>query len=209
MKRVIQSAVSAAYHLILETSFLADQREIFSDIHKINHPLSDDGLPAVKCNATSDRSSTCPPAYDMDISIADDIHRNSRKEEHFNRDTATRGEIRVGDISEPSPGISSRENCPAPRGLHDEAPDRGHFDQVSTFNGQSNVEICGLTQFPQKGYVDNISDNQGILILRSRQCVPKGIICERNHLSRIKYYGKSDASLGQFLQEILLNKVSA
>ncbi|CAA7405275.1 unnamed protein product [Spirodela intermedia] len=214
VKRVIQSAVSAAYHLILETSFLADQRAIFSDIRKINYSLSDDSISTITRNSsTSDRiipspeqSSTCTLAYDMDISIAGDMHGNSPKEEYFSKDTVTEGENGVGDIAESKPGVSSRENCPAPRGLHDEVPDHGHFEQASHFNGRSNVEICGLTQFPKKGYIDNILDNQGILILRSRQCVSKGIICERNHLSRIKYYGKSDVSLGQFLQEILLNK---
>ncbi|CAA6668424.1 unnamed protein product [Spirodela intermedia] len=216
VKRVIQSAVSAAYHLILETSFLADQRAIFSDIRKINYSLSDDSISTITRNSsTSDRiipspeqSSTCTLAYDMDISIAGDMHGNSPKEEYFSKDTVTEGENGVGDIAESKPGVSSRENCPAPRGLHDEVPDHGHFEQASHFNGRSNVEICGLTQFPKKGYIDNILDNQGILILRSRQCVSKGIICERNHLSRIKYYGKSDVSLGQFLQEILLNKDS-
>ena len=50
-------------------------------------------------------------------------------------------------------------------------------------------------------------DSKSILVLSSSLCRSRRTICEQNHLSRIKYYGESDMSLGHFLQDILLNKV--
>ncbi|XP_078447091.1 putative 1-phosphatidylinositol-3-phosphate 5-kinase FAB1D isoform X2 [Wolffia australiana] len=40
VKRAVQSAVSAAYHLSCETAFLADQKELFSDSHQVCYSSS-------------------------------------------------------------------------------------------------------------------------------------------------------------------------
>ncbi|RCV14734.1 hypothetical protein SETIT_3G002200v2 [Setaria italica] len=54
--------------------------------------------------------------------------------------------------------------------------------------------------------VDDVLESQSILILLSSQCITKQVICEQSHLSRIKYYGNSDVSLGRYLQDILQNQ---
>lgn len=55
---------------------------------------------------------------------------------------------------------------------------------------------------------DDSLDSQSILILMSSQCISKQVICEQSHLSRIKYYGNFDVSLGRYLQDILQNQVT-
>lgn len=55
---------------------------------------------------------------------------------------------------------------------------------------------------------ESISDSESILVLLSSQCISKDVVCEQSHLSRIKYYGNFDVSLGRFLEEIILNQVS-
>nr|XP_009766173.1 PREDICTED: 1-phosphatidylinositol-3-phosphate 5-kinase FAB1B-like isoform X2 [Nicotiana sylvestris] len=47
------------------------------------------------------------------------------------------------------------------------------------------------------------SDQQSILVSHSTRCVWKGTVCERAHISRIKYYGLSDMPLGRFLRDQL------
>ena len=56
--------------------------------------------------------------------------------------------------------------------------------------------------------VDAVLESQSILILLSSQCITKQVICEQSHLSRIKYYGDFDVSLGRYLQDILQNQVT-
>ncbi|KAK8450312.1 hypothetical protein SEVIR_6G004400v4 [Setaria viridis] len=53
---------------------------------------------------------------------------------------------------------------------------------------------------------DEALDSHSILILMSSQCTEKQIICEQSHLTRIKYYGNFDVSLGRYLQDILQNQ---
>ncbi|KAF8668280.1 hypothetical protein HU200_052335 [Digitaria exilis] len=53
---------------------------------------------------------------------------------------------------------------------------------------------------------DDALDSHSILILMSSQCTEKQIICEQSHLTRIKYYGNFDVSLGRYLQDILQNQ---
>ncbi|AQK78066.1 Putative 1-phosphatidylinositol-4-phosphate 5-kinase/ zinc ion binding family [Zea mays] len=53
---------------------------------------------------------------------------------------------------------------------------------------------------------DDALDSHSILILMSSQCTEKQVICEQSHLTRIKYYGSFDVSLGRYLQDILQNQ---
>ncbi|KAJ0961395.1 hypothetical protein J5N97_000431 [Dioscorea zingiberensis] len=44
--------------------------------------------------------------------------------------------------------------------------------------------------------IESVLDPQSILVLLSSQCISKRTVCEQSHLSRIKYYGNFDVSLG-------------
>ncbi|KAF5732083.1 hypothetical protein HS088_TW18G00772 [Tripterygium wilfordii] len=50
------------------------------------------------------------------------------------------------------------------------------------------------------------SDHQSILVSLSSRCVWTGTVCERSHLSRIKYYGSFDKPLGRFLRDHLFDQ---
>lgn len=50
------------------------------------------------------------------------------------------------------------------------------------------------------------SDHQSILVSLSTRCVWKGVVCERSHLFRIKYYGNLDKPLGRFLRDHLFDQ---
>jgi 1-phosphatidylinositol-3-phosphate 5-kinase len=49
---------------------------------------------------------------------------------------------------------------------------------------------------------DDALDSHSILILMSSPCITKQPICQQSHLTRIKYYGNFDVSLGRYLQDI-------
>lgn len=67
--------------------------------------------------------------------------------------------------------------------------------------------VMGRHKLPGDSNTGSLFDSKSILVLMSSLCKSKGTICEQSHLSRIKYYGNFDVSLGRFLQDILLNKV--
>lgn len=53
----------------------------------------------------------------------------------------------------------------------------------------------------------NINNSQSMLVSMSSRCVPKGMVCERARLLRIKFYGSSDKPLGRYLCEDLFDEV--
>lgn len=50
------------------------------------------------------------------------------------------------------------------------------------------------------------ADTQSILVSLTTRCVWKGVVCERAHLFRIKYYRSFDKPLGRFLQDNLFDQ---
>ncbi|XP_073099215.1 putative 1-phosphatidylinositol-3-phosphate 5-kinase FAB1D isoform X2 [Elaeis guineensis] len=78
-------------------------------------------------------------------------------------------------------------------------------------DGISNGEKAGPKmqnkfEMQNKDDIESISDSESILVLLSSQCISKDVVCEQSRLSRIKYYGNFDVSLGRFLEEIMLNQ---
>ncbi|CAM0910696.1 unnamed protein product [Alopecurus aequalis] len=63
-----------------------------------------------------------------------------------------------------------------------------------------------ITTISSKDQADDALDSHSILILMSSQCITKQGTSDQSHLSRIKYYGNFDVSLGRYLQEILQNQ---
>ncbi|GMH04130.1 hypothetical protein Nepgr_005969 [Nepenthes gracilis] len=75
----------------------------------------------------------------------------------------------------------------------------GSSDQ--NFNDQK-VEFQPL----KEEFAPSLADNQSILVSVTTRCVRKGLICERAHFLRIKYYGSFDKPLGRFLQDQLFDQ---
>jgi len=83
-------------------------------------------------------------------------------------------------------------------------------EPVSSLNETSEhntAEGNSKSEMQNKDNIETVLDPQSILVLTSSQCIEKGVVCEQSHLSRIKYYGNFDVSLGRFLRDTLLNKV--
>lgn len=70
-------------------------------------------------------------------------------------------------------------------------------------NGEQNEKVQQLKQ----GFQLPPSDGQSILVSLTTRCVWKGVVCERAHLFRIKYYRTFDKPLGRFLQDDLFDQV--
>lgn len=91
-----------------------------------------------------------------------------------------------------------------------------NVDTAESLGGCSELysEPCHLgipkeVQLPIKEDTKTESDPLGILVLQSSRCVLRGTAHRKQpHLSRIKYYGYSDMTLGRFLLDDLLNQVS-
>ncbi|MQL72762.1 hypothetical protein Taro_005122 [Colocasia esculenta] len=301
VKRVVHYTVFAAYHLILETSFFADQRAIFSDMHNSEKYISKKGV-----NAVSDLGvpsvGIAPPCV-IDIPISDgSLKKSSHGGDFFisyiDKEATSRisgfpgfdsnhdprkndlmpgglsnGQICVsGDIQEEkkceAPDLSqfpggilsslsasdgkAEDNLALGSGFYESeishlslklkepdnqkgeelqsSPSPGPFDyeveirqnvdqgnsgglpvhekteQELNLGEHQNAEARRQSEVLDKDDIENVLDPQSILVLLSSQCKFKRTVCEESHLSRIKYYGNFDVSLGRFLQDVLLNK---
>ena len=56
-------------------------------------------------------------------------------------------------------------------------------------------------------YFSGTDNHQSILVSLSSTCIPKGLVCERSQLFRIKFYGSFDKPLGRYLREDLFDQV--
>ncbi|XP_062196034.1 1-phosphatidylinositol-3-phosphate 5-kinase FAB1A-like [Phragmites australis] len=85
--------------------------------------------------------------------------------------------------------------------------DKNEESPVVAENGEhSSTSIIIKEKYVEEDQADDALDSHSILILLSSQCIAKQVICEPSHLSRIKYYGNFDVSLGRYLQDILQNQ---
>ncbi|KAJ1266793.1 hypothetical protein BS78_07G005600 [Paspalum vaginatum] len=87
------------------------------------------------------------------------------------------------------------------------ASDENGGSPVTVGNGEHNgTSIVIKEKYADDDQADDALDSHSILILMSSQCTEKQAICEQSHLTRIKYYGNFDVSLGRYLQDILQNQ---
>ncbi|URE26756.1 Phosphatidylinositol-4-phosphate 5-Kinase [Musa troglodytarum] len=70
------------------------------------------------------------------------------------------------------------------------------------------ADACSTVESKPQDDMESVLNSQSIIVLLSKQCTIKGVICRQSHLSRIKYYGHFDISIGRFLRDILLNQNS-
>lgn len=91
---------------------------------------------------------------------------------------------------------------PTGSSVNEESPVMGENE------AHSNTSIVIKEKNVDDDQADDALDSHSILILMSSQCTEKQVICEQSHLTRIKYYGNFDVSLGRYLQDILQNQVT-
>lgn len=105
---------------------------------------------------------------------------------------------------EESPGTAQLKN----EGITDNKVDSISLQSQSTFEHKQEGTHYEEQGFSKAGVMPSCSDHPSILVSLSRHCILKGTVCERNQISRIKYYGSFDMSLGRFLRDKLFNQNS-
>lgn len=186
MKHVIQYAVFAAYHLALETSFLADEGATLPELTQT--PLLV-GLPEK------------PSVVERSISVV----KPNPSPQLQNEDGTT-----LPPFSERSSslfGFLSESYLPS----QSQSTEKDQNEIVKKQQDSLSLDVSRLTtndSMPTKeDYLPSPSDNQSILVSLSSRCDWKKTACEGAHLLRIKFYGSCDRPLGRYLREQLFDQV--
>ncbi|GJN03572.1 hypothetical protein PR202_ga21028 [Eleusine coracana subsp. coracana] len=234
IKHAVQLAVFAAYHLSLETSFFADEgatlpkfpsRPVLMESDPRNcadnyfagsppvgvaHGLeSEQDITMVNrmFESISVSPSSLPPNEEAHGLMGDCDHRES--------------EYSIGDLNSREHCVSSAtDSCNGDYDLgiqyrHSHNSEKlakyAHQDEVSEMKYQ---ELNHWDSKPHDDknefsgeYFPGTDNHQSILVSLSSTCVPKGLVCERSQLFRIKFYGSFDKPLGRYLREDLFNQV--
>lgn len=225
MKHVVQYGVFAAYHLALETSFLADEGASLPEI-PLNSPLAvalPDKSSSIERSISMIPGFTVPmkdnepsrlnslPMSDVFSSIMNqksakmllplgsNLHNFQNIPQTSVLDSSSTSILPKLDVSDVTK-LDSSEPVTSNGDLNKSSPFSDGMENVDQLldvkNGSSKEE------FPPTP-----SDHQSILVSLSSRCVWKGTVCERSHLFRIKYYGNFDKPLGRFLRDDLFDQV--
>lgn len=207
VKNVVQYAIFAAYHLSLETSFLADE-----------------GATLPKTEAKSPRFTSAKMTSDKATAILTTDHRQEADVRPINYRSANLdldielqdslselGEIGCDDVSttdELEYRVALSEAC-----AENLALDVKLNESLGQADGQSGeaselevTERCDDAE-PSTGYYSTNDNHESILVSFSSHCILNGTVCERSRLLRVKFYGPSDKPLGRFLRDDLFDKV--
>ena len=215
----MQLAVFAAYHLSLETSFLADEGATIPRV------ISVTAMCAQEAWTNTDHISAKSAGRDT----TDSLRAAEEKWPH----TAAITQMFDGiSASPPSLRLDGESLGSAPECTESESP-VNHANSLNAVNACQKavlakipVDLCHLENsgsgLPpddfQAGGLDNqnrlscsylpgTDNHQSILVSLSSTCIPKNIACERSHLFRIKFYGSFDKPLGRYLRENLFDQV--
>lgn len=230
IKRVLHFTVFAAYHLILETSFFADQKLFTTDKTTIG---KDKGFktnpqllgPCYDSLKKSDIMKDSTPNFDDQYANQKNlIHTEKSIPLHSQGSKNMTSEDLTGEKHIDSTGIRSYSSLPgadpSTNCIQEMLPSDAESNTCGSFGGSTFTDTSKEVQKKQlsgehfQETVDGIGaesraalNSQNILISMSRQHIRNQTVCEQSHLSRITYYGYFDTSLGRYLQDTLLNEV--
>ncbi|GAB4838067.1 hypothetical protein Ancab_027597 [Ancistrocladus abbreviatus] len=85
-------------------------------------------------------------------------------------------------------------------------PKNNHGASASIYSAQNVNDQKVEIQSSKEDFPPSLADHQSILVSQTTRCVWKGIVCEKAHLCRIKYYGSFDKPLGRFLHDHLFDQ---
>ncbi|KAL2904716.1 putative 1-phosphatidylinositol-3-phosphate 5-kinase FAB1C [Bienertia sinuspersici] len=223
IKHVVQYAIFAAYHLSLETSFLADegahlpkmkasQVKIASDDATLNFSCSDavaSPKESIDLVATSDKS--LGKMVESQWEVASDFVSSSGPPLD-----ATTDKKLIHMTCNGSGSVESKSHV-FDNLLH------GFADTTSGLIDSVQSELVDKV-FPEDikpKELENIDENevsgdclvaneshQSILVSFSSRCVSKGTLCERSRLLRIRFYSSCDKPLGRYLRDDLFDQAS-
>ncbi|OMO88078.1 Chaperonin Cpn60/TCP-1 [Corchorus olitorius] len=236
VKHVVQYAVFAAYHLSLETSFLADEGATLPKL-KIKHSMTEPEKMQTESVISALPGSYSPPRFDpiVDASAQDDASLNPNPEqggldslsEQYNQSRffpSSSGSILGASNDDLAPHVdldmSSLEQfkdlkMSALLPYDNRDFPRSELQEPRTEEERHLGEIHELATFEQiyedeasSEYFSATDTHQSILVSFSSRCVLKGTVCERSRLFRIKFYGSFDKPLGRYLRDDLFDQAS-
>ncbi|KAD4584915.1 hypothetical protein E3N88_22516 [Mikania micrantha] len=217
VKRVVQYGVFAAYHLALETSFLADEGASLPEL-PLNSPLT---VALPEKASTIDRSISTIPGFSMkdtEPPRSSSLPMSDVFSSIMNKKSQTTllplGECnKFQDRPLASVHDSSTTNLDgsdATKDFSEAAITNGDLVKISQTSDDMETDDQFLDGKNGGGSKEEFpptpSDHQSILVSLSSRCVEKGTVCERSHLFRIKYYGNFDKPLGRFLRDNLFDQ---
>ncbi|KAL9246272.1 hypothetical protein vseg_019828 [Gypsophila vaccaria] len=229
IKHVLQYAVFAAYHLSLETSFLADEGAHLpkrmqkpshyledntstnnaisnfpsSDAVTISQDTTDEVAPLAAITSSEDFKREVCPALFNSASTASLNDRPDTRMAHDNQDDPN---CNTAELESPEPDINSL-------GLTEFSGDVSSgqsksLEAMFPVEGQlRRVEMFDDNDVPSD-YLAATDNQQNILVSYSSRCVSKGTLCERSRLLRIRFYGSFDKPLGRYLRDDLFDQAS-
>ncbi|VVA94877.1 unnamed protein product [Arabis nemorensis] len=223
VKHVIQYAVFAAYHLSLETSFLADEGASLPRI-KLKQPgmvrtaserrMIDDGISLVTrqalidTSAHEDENTVSMPEPEVCESLCEEfdpslIFPSSSELISCEVDTEHSDALN-GEFSDNLVTRSYSSN--QLNDLHE--PTGGEENQLVNTNDLPQHEKFDEDDVSSE-YFSSADSHQSILVSFSSRCVLKESVCERSRLLRIKFYGSFDKPLGKYLKDDLFDQSSS
>lgn len=207
----MQYAVFAAYHLSLETSFLADEGATLPKMivkHSTDMPES----------ATADTDLKLE-SLGSAAEYLDDLSLNSY--------TGTMVDYKVENVLSDSYDHNLTSNStPEPYYLNQCNESEGgamssmrnllqtELQETVVQEERDSTEVVDPTKDKTNEdefsgeYLSATDGHQCILAYFSSHCVSKGTVCERTRLLRIKFYGSFDKPLGRYLRDDLFDQVN-
>uniref|UniRef100_A0A1J3DVW4 1-phosphatidylinositol-3-phosphate 5-kinase n=1 Tax=Noccaea caerulescens TaxID=107243 RepID=A0A1J3DVW4_NOCCA len=218
VKHVIQYAVFAAYHLSLETSFLADEGASLPRI-KLKQPgmvrsaserrMIDDGISLVAHSPTEKDVQAL-----IDTAPHEDENTTVLEPEHEVCESLCEEDFDPSQIFSSSCDVDT-EQTDAPNGdsssqLHDLHEPRDEEENQVVMNTQDLPQEERIDENDVSSeYFSSADSHQNILVSFSSRCVLKESVCERSRLLRIKFYGSFDKPLGKYLKDDLFDQTSS
>jgi len=234
IKRAVQLAVFAAYHLSLETSFFADEGatlpkfpsrpvivvpDMRSDADYF--PVSVDVSHELQVQGNDSRimfqeNLVSPNSLSLDVGgegVIFDHRESGSPVEHRESESPLEHRGSESPVDHYlSHEIDSCSGCKIPPYF---------LDSDSRTSGEKCQEVDQWNHkthhdFPARGlndqtefsgeYLPTSDNHQSILVSLSSTCIPKSLVCERPQLFRIKFYGSFDKPLGRYLREDLFDQ---
>ncbi|XP_013591628.1 PREDICTED: putative 1-phosphatidylinositol-3-phosphate 5-kinase FAB1C isoform X2 [Brassica oleracea var. oleracea] len=184
VKHVIQYVVFAAYHLSLETSFLADEG---ASLPKIRLKQQPGMVRSASAGQEEDENTTLVPENeDFDPSLLFSSLKSCEAD-------TEQCDALNGDLPD-SLVIRSYSSTD----LHGEVTQQLRGEEENLDEDDMSSE-----------YFSAADSHQSILVSFSSRCVLKGSVCERSRLLRIKFYGSFDKPLGKYLKDDLFDQTSS
>ncbi|CAL0312145.1 unnamed protein product [Lupinus luteus] len=201
IKHVVQFAIFAAYHLSLETSFLADEGATVPTMivkHSTHMPESATADTDLKLETLgSAQNHHDDPSLNSHTGTTVDYRgENVLSDSHYN--------ILSSDLNvEPEGGTISNVRNLLQQELQEAVvrEERG-YEVSERMKDKMNEDVFSGE------YFSATDGHQSILVYFSSHCVSKGAICERTRLLRIKFYGSFDKPLGRYLSDDLFGDTS-